>query len=236
MREKIKYVVLGVLGLMMAVANIGCTEEDVAAGVVVGAIIGATIFDDDDDHHHRRGHHRHGDRDGRWRDGRGHRRDCHWGNDCRRPRRGWHSADSLQQAAGTQAFTNRLKTKFDLPNDSAKFISSLMVATQRGDWMTLRGVGFSESDVKRLSRMRMPSDNGLNKFSQAVNIDFEKSQALFTMVTSEAKAQFANIESEAWEVCLTTTGKWKTPQNLACSGTYQNGCSPSTGATQCVPR
>jgi len=226
MSQKLKIAFLSVLGLSMLALNTGCTEDDVATGVVAGVIIGATVFDDDDGYRYRRGNRYR--RPGRRWDGR------RW--DGRRYR-GWHAhATDASFMAGTSTFRDQLVQKFKVNQNSAQKISSVLLDAQRGNWQVLQTVGFTERDAKRLSRMRLPSEVAMNNFAQAMNINYNTSVRMFAMLTSEAKAQFADFSSPAWETCLNTTGKWRTPQNLACSRATQKGCSPATGASQCAPR
>lgn len=190
-------ILIGALCVLMVPFIQGCDERDVAAGVAVGAVAGATIvavstdnyrynnyyrvrYDNYYRHRHARYRlrygHRYGNRYGNhWnrhhhrRPGRGH---------YRRPRYGRFNAVQVTPVAFTTASQTASSAEvlkfaefYQMPMESAEIIWNAQQNALRGNLNGLVSLGFFSQDFQNLIDMKQPSKDTLYRVSLRTGLD-----------------------------------------------------------------
>ncbi|MCB0384198.1 MAG: hypothetical protein KDD43_02300 [Bdellovibrionales bacterium] len=184
----------------------GC-DEDVVAGAAVGGVIGAVVGGIISD----------GYRDDDYR--------------YRNPR--YYS----NEGTPTEAFANDselLSQRFNISLQSAQFILTHVESAQQGNTQALQQIGLQQNDLADIAQLKMPAQQTVTQVAQRVEVDQRQAQEILQAVIDQAQVQFQDVRSPLWQACM-SADKWQTPQNFYCKDTFWNGCSPSTGASSCIP-
>jgi hypothetical protein len=232
-----KLIFLPALALSIATGTTACRNEDVAVvggaiAIVAGAVaIGAAIGDNDNSHRPRcRG---------------GYVERCRstydrWGRVRTSCVRDWDScAHRYSETSGASLLTQdmsvwRVSEKYNLPLESAERLTQALRAAQAGQADALTSLGLSSADLAALAKFQVPSAAAIENMAAYLALSPSSTQQLVQALMSDARAQFANVDSPAWKAC-TLAGKWRTPENGGtCKATHWAGCSPETGASLCV--
>lgn len=190
----------------------GC-DDDVATGVAIGGVVGAVVggiisddyYDDYPDRHRYR---------------------------PRYPR--YYPYSGGEPTLELETDSRLLADRFDISVQSAQIILTHVDSAQVGNTQAMQEIGLQPEDLVDLAQLQMPNQQTVGQFAQRVNVEQNQAEQILQAVVDQAQMQFQDTNSPLWQSCI-SANKWKTPQNLYCKETYWNGCSPSTGATSCIP-
>jgi len=215
--------------------NAGCDSGDVAAGVIgvgIGLGIGAAAGGYDNGYHD--GYH-----DGR-------RDDWHGGWGYGPPPR-YHGCDRYRcydavvkidgadQLVADNAVDPQVAAfaqKYNVSNEASAKINDAFTNVQTQGLNSFASIGLNSSDLNAIAQRSLPSTDAIKTMAQKLDMSEAQSKDLLQSMITEFGQQAANVQSTYWKSCM-AKGSWKTPQNLYCTSTAWNGCSPETGATLC---
>lgn len=203
----------------------GCDERDALAGALIGGGIGLALSDRDRDNNRHRRHRRHRHR-------RHSRRNVI--NPLTAPQ--YLTDERLVSLRSYDAHTQQVITfaqRFDINTAAADLFLVAMKRAEQGDIQGLYEIGLTQEDMNSIHKLES-IDNKALRMASRLGIPIENAKLIIAEFVNEARIQFSDINSPAWQQCI-ANGVWKTPQNSYCSRTNLSGCGPYTGATMCIP-
>jgi hypothetical protein len=138
-------------------------------------------------------------------------------------------------AAVELADSLRVAEKYDLPLSAAQPLTLALQSAAKGSVDAIRNIGLEATDLELLGRMKMITQQGVERLASALQLPVSEARTLVTRLIQDYKAQAADSRSDYWQACF-QSGSWKTPQNNNCQKDFWGGCSPQTGATRCSVR
>jgi|GEM_PF-2835159 len=137
---------------------------------------------------------------------------------------------SLQNQSSQAALISQ---KFDLNLKSSLELSKVLTSVAQGKLDQAHTAGFTDQDLTDLALMELPSDESLFVISKNIGATHSELKNSLTLMLKDLNQQAENIESPYWKSCL-ASGQWKTRESAFCDDQLADGCSPQTGASQCL--
>jgi len=214
--------------------NTACNDREIAAGIIgigIGIGIAAGGHDHDRDHHHhdrRRHDYDHGRRH--------HPPPRHDRNPPPRYRR-YYTADlKLETPFDTKAASSdvlEFSKKYNVSTDAAAKIKVAFDGVKSKGLESFATIGLSKKDIRAIAKRDLPESSSIKAMADKLDIAEHQSRDLIKDLIAEFDDQASSVDSPYWQSCMSQGKSWRTPQNLYCTNTAWNGCSPDTGATLC---
>lgn len=225
--------------------SVGCNEEDVIAGAIIGGVIGGVLSDSDYDHHHRhRPGHSHRKHDDHRRKHRGHKGHKGHKGHGRHNEFALMAGDMGEMSFSSNPFATQQNTqtsninffaeKYDIKVSAAANFVDLMKLAKNGNSAAIEKLGIPLNEFQKLGNNELPHQVYINQMGFNLGIAASKAKVILTDMMEEADYQFSDFLSPVWSQCL-AAGTWRTPENVSCSSANTKGCSPMTGASKCIP-
>lgn len=128
-----------------------------------------------------------------------------------------------------------ISKRWSLKESAAIKLSQAIENAKGGNLKAFDSIGLNLKTMSRLLNSNKIDEDQLNKFADKLNTTEPTALSILNAFTDEYNQQKVNVESALWTQCQ-STGKWKTPQTTTCNSLDANGCSPATGATNCLPQ
>ena len=208
MNKKLSLAKLGTAFIaVFALFLTACETEEVIGSVIIGAGVVAVCSSSNVDcavgtHHHRR-HHRTIINNRRVRNDRVRRRgntrrnNTRRNNNTRRGNRG-HSLDAtlvmetpalVEVGSEANLEPTEFAETFDLRVDSSEILITILEETRAGGKMGLLSLGLSEKDIKKISKLKMPSDKGVTNVAKTLGESPEAIEAMMDELVTIAKEE-----------------------------------------------